>query len=159
MIENGTAVLTDDILDTCITIATHNNDTQCNSCFHVDLVLEDIWKETDVDVTVVTKHQLCVEPYTIVQWQDEHSKLLCQNCFYLLYVRWVVKIPPGEGAIILQGQWKRFYAKSRVRQRGWSLTVKIGRKFFTHPSGQRKCSFMCKTTVSPIFISVAVHRG
>ena len=120
MIENGTAVLTDDILDTCITIATHNNDTQCNSCFHVDLVLEDIWKETDVDVTVVTKHQLCVEPYTVVQWQDEHSKLLCQNCFffYCMLDRWS-KIPPGEGAIILQGQqWKRFMQNQGLDKEG-----------------------------------------
>ncbi len=74
MIENGTAILTDDIMDTCITIETPNHGNQCKSCFHVDLVLKDIWKDTEVDVNVVTKHQLCIEPYTIVQWQDEQSK-------------------------------------------------------------------------------------
>ena len=61
---------------------------------------------------------------------------------------------------------EKVYAKSRVRQRGWSLTVKISRKarspraryqeqrqrhdditVVTHPPGQRKSSFMCKTTV------------
>ncbi len=75
MIENAPAILTDDIPDTCITIATPHHDKQCESCFHVDIILKDLWKETEVDVTVVTKHQLCIEPYNTVQWQDTHSKL------------------------------------------------------------------------------------